>query len=657
MIKIPINGKGQGKMENYPEKKTPIEHADNGVLLEIIETSNQKKYPEETRPCSDVEVQISKPEVKKLPGSVTNCRISIHNTKKCEGCKRWQKDGGDYEFEKIIDTALPRISYLGTAKPSDENPELCEVCAEWKKLEGKTRVKTEQPGERSLNFFRWCRQGRDLTIYEEGGPRKYNPLWSGKDASQIGVFIRNFRILGINESEKVISVHFYLNVVWLDRLLCESVKKKREFTGDDWNVQMTPAEYEKEWKLIKYKKRGDVHWEGPCSNSLMYPVLEIWDTTDVGIDERQNVLSLNKKWIGRDTVYWRRLIRTKINHSFKCRSYPYGYELFKLKIRLISYTHQHLVLFRTKLWYDEHVKQVGVPLAAHSFSYVHPDASLLTDWTVCSVHGWDDRWYCPFDNNDLSYSLPVHVSHGLDTQSCFEAIVVLKRLPLYAVLNIWVWFTLTSTVALLTYQLEINDMADRLAIAVGIIFIQMQLKIQSAEKTPRMQYITALDIHMWLSILMVVVQAIAQVSVFATVKSSLVIKIDTSMFHWNLIFVVVINVMTYCYAKYGQSSTRQQMQKCVENLTGFQNSGPNKFHNTLSLYQDGMFPHEDDIYRESGMKISGYHSFQPLRCSKQYLQQRIERQRLNQLPTDPPRTYRWKISNCLRCPPSRIEWQ
>jgi hypothetical protein len=191
----------------------------------------------------------------------------------------------------------------------------------------------------------------------------------------------------------------------------------------------------------------------------------------------------------------------------------------------------------------------------------------------------------------------------LDTQSSFEALVVLKRLPQYALLNIWVWFTLTSTVALLTYKLERDDMADRLAIAVGIIFIQMQLKIQSAEKTPRMQHITALDIHMWLSIFMVVVQAIAQVLVFATVKKSLFNKKDATMFLYNGIVVGVINFMTFCYAKCGQRLARQHMQKRVENLTGFQNLGPNKFHNTLS-YQDGTFPHEGDNERERGTKIS-----------------------------------------------------
>jgi len=116
-------------------------------------------------------------------------------------------------------------------------------------LEGKTR--DEELADECLqndtrsrfgNFFK-C-EVRDMTKYEHAGPRKYNPVWTGSDESQIGIFIRNLRILGIDEAGKVISVHFYLNVVWLDELLCEYVKKERKFKGDNWKVEMTPCEYE-----------------------------------------------------------------------------------------------------------------------------------------------------------------------------------------------------------------------------------------------------------------------------------------------------------------------------------------------------------------------------------------------------------------------------
>jgi len=661
--------------ENNSEKKSSSKDEDRERVGMII--CGSRKYPEEKSPCSNVESKTCTLRAKKFK-SLT--RTSLTENKKCRGCDRYRKDGRDYEFEEITNAAMPKISYLGTAKPS-KNPEWCEVCAALEKfertekdIESGEKILPNDTRSRFANFFRRCRTVRDMTKYEHTGPRKYNPLWTGKDESQIGIFIRNLRILGIDETEKVISVHFYLNVVWLDELLCDHVKRKRNFKGDKWNVEMTPGEYEEVWKEIKNQKRCAARWEGPCSNSRKCPELKIWDTTTDGMDERQNVFSLNKKWIGKGTVYHRRLIRTKIYHSFQCGSYPFGYEIFKIKIRLISYTKQHLVLFRTKLWYEEHAKQVDIPFAAHSFSYIHPDASLLTDWTVCSVHGWKDRWYCKFDNNDLSYRLPVHVSHGLDTQSSFEAMVVLKRLPRYALINIWVWFSLTSAVALLTYQLDPSqDLADRLAIAVGVIFIQMQLKIQCAAKTPRMTHITALDIHMCLSICMVIGQAMVQILLL---KSRVLDEMNRTAAHYNMIVFVFINILIFMYAKCGQGCSRKRIQREIENLTGFQNVGAEQFENQLSVYESvkkdgevdlessevvrvendrevdlgtsGVFTTKLSGSNEIPTRVSGYHRFQALKVSKHYLRNRIERHKLKKADTDVPICYSCRICDCVR---------
>merc|ERR1719427_933863 len=102
-----------------------------------------------------------------------------------------------------------------------------------------------------------------------------------------------------------------------------------------------------------------------------------------------------------------------------------------------------------------------------------------------------DRFYSEFDNNDLSFRLPVRVSDGKDTQSRFEALIVLKRRPKPVMWNIWLYFTLTSVLGLLTYRIDpVDDLADRLAIAVAIIFVMMGLKWDSSRKTPRVRYVT-----------------------------------------------------------------------------------------------------------------------------------------------------------------------
>jgi len=93
--------------ENSPEIKTGSKDENGDRERKVIERGIQKYYPEEKAQ-------------KKMES--LNYPTSLHGIKKCKGCKRYRKDNGNYEFEKINNAALPNISYLGTAKPS-ERPE------------------------------------------------------------------------------------------------------------------------------------------------------------------------------------------------------------------------------------------------------------------------------------------------------------------------------------------------------------------------------------------------------------------------------------------------------------------------------------------------------------------------------------------------------
>ena len=98
----------------------------------------------------------------------------------------------------------------------------------------------------------------------------------------------------------------------------------------------------------------------------------------------------------------------------------------------MSRTNQYLVLLRTKLWLDAHKKQCPDDvLADHTFAYMHPDNKGLKDWKMCSVHNNEDLFHSRFDNNDLTFRLPVRVTDGKDTQSRYEALFILKRKPTY----------------------------------------------------------------------------------------------------------------------------------------------------------------------------------------------------------------------------------
>jgi len=516
-------------------------------------------------------------------------------TDKCKSCARyWSRKDNVWQFNEISDIkGLANISFRGK-QHSSADPKICLNCyskkyrccmcdVEIEKIgEAVIEPKKQSASSEKLGFNYYCEKCKDQRENvlpeplcepdeDNGTARAHNPLWTGEDNSQIGIFIRNLRIVGLDEGKKTITLQFFLNVCWLDRELWEFIRKGKDICKND-HVKLSYEEYEKFWRTFKDHREAEDDY-----HSNVVPEIKIWDVVAGGMEVRQNTISLNKKWIGDNTVYWRRLVNVELKNSFCSSTYPFGYERFKLTFRLISYTKQHLTLMRTDLWYQEHAKQAGLDIAAHTFAYIVPDKTFMIDWKVCSVHGFKDRWYSKFDHNDLTYRLPVTVSRGLDTQSRYEAWVILKRRPRSVLFIYWVWYSLTSFIALLTWKLKpMEDLPDLLAIAVGIIFIQMGLKIHSASKTPRMPNITALDIHSFCAVLLVVYQATSQVLVVAYFEgndesegSSQLSKVSRNMAWINTGLVVFVNVVIFSYAKCRQRQQKKTLEKMLKTLTGF----------------------------------------------------------------------------------------
>jgi len=491
-------------------------------------------------------------------------------------------------------------------------------------------------------WYSGCCNEKQKGCYDETGPRRYNPIWTGKDDSQIGVFIRNLRIVGLDEEKKTITLQFFLNVCWLHKELCDWYKTHKN-PGDEWHAKLSPKEYENYFKdAQKDFKDANLEWNDYHSN--LFPEVKIWNVVAQGLEERQDVISLNKKWIGPNTVYWRRLVNVKLNNSFCSSTYPFGYEKFRLTIRLISYTKQSLALMRTNLWYEEQTKQVGKSLAARSFSYIVPDKTFMIDWKVCSVHGYKDRWYSKFDHNDLTYRLPVTVSRGQDTTSRFEAWVILKRRPRSVLFVYWVWYTMTSTIALLTWKLDpIGDLADRLAIAVGIIFIQMGLKIHSAAKIPRMPNITVMDAHSFVAVAMVFCEAISQVLLVQFLEGDVDNNEDESnrLLFWDVIFawintglVVFVNIVTFSFAKCKQHRQKRMLEKGLRTFTGFDKE---------PLTIAGK-PLGDCVF-----EVKGHNKHQPIKVTEQDLQKRIDKFSYKKQQSKVTRSVMSKCLSCLSC--------
>jgi len=432
------------------------------------------------------------------------------------GCKRyWDNTIGRFTFKKIDCKALTDSSFLDPVEKQFLNPGFCELC---EPSITKIAYTHHASTPKKTCCRRFCELNDLADFYDENGHKKFNPIWTGKDHNQIGVFLRNLKIEAVDEEEQSISIHFILNLVWLDEDLCKLVKEEnfKDRTINSWFMQMSLEEYEAFFKKA-HQHSGKLELELPTTQEKYHnplPNVKIWNASTVdGYEVREQVISLNKKHIGANTVYWRRIMRVKLNCEYTSRGFPFGYETFKMSIRLMSRTNQHLVLLRTKLWWQAHLKQCRDELLVdHTFAYVHPDNKGLKDWKICSVHNNNDMFYSPFDNNDLSFRLPVRVNDGRNTQSRFEALIILKRQPGFVLWNISVYFALTSCVALLSYNLDpVADQADRLAIAVAIIFVQMGLKWDSGRKTPRVKYVTSLDVHVFLSLSLVVFEAVGQV--------------------------------------------------------------------------------------------------------------------------------------------------
>jgi len=283
----------------------------------------------------------------------------------------------------------------------------------------------------------------------------------------------------------------------------------------------------------------------------------------------------------------------------------------------MSRTNQHLVLLRTKLWRNMHRRQCSVDndiLVDHTFAYLHPDNQGIKDWRVCSVHGNDDKFHSEYDNNDLTFRLPVRVTDGKNTQSRYEALLILKRKPTYVLWNIWHYFTVTTILSLLTYKIDaVEDLPDRVAITVGIIFVQMGLKWDSSRKTARVSHITGLDMHIFLSIALVVVQAITQVISIVICKhmfhnDTLTRTVDNWLCLFSIICVTILNIGTYSLAKKRQNWTKMALEDRLKNFTGFSRY-------PLTYYSEGKPVAYSQREIKSRFKLSGRQSNDPLQST------------------------------------------
>jgi len=669
---ISIDNEGKDTVDSLQAREAVGPACEPHTAKSIDWERQDSVYSDQKCPLFEQKAKLSNDDEDSDTVEVLNLEDLPQRGAECQGdnCKRVYdiNKKRKWSFKKVKNPALSDTSYMKSPVwSSSKNSFKCELCGENQDSEDRSHYnckgdfsykKDQEHGDGSRENCRvdifsqkdnccskpilcickkrswWC--GTSGIMHYWPGKRKHNPIWTGDDPNQLGIFIRNLKVLGIHEGLKTISVQFYLNIVWLDKGFCKWIKQETEIykeMGEMWYLQLRTTEYEERYEQYLHTGQARMSWQEALRGSSLrkpewqyntLPNVVIWNSTNDGYKEIENLISLNKPHIGKDTVYWRRLIRATLHVDFHSRSYPWGYERFLLEIRLLSWTNQHFALLRTKSWYDRHLKFLdgntmcnkakgnmdeiefeeekarNKLLADHTFSYIHPDNSRIPDWKICSVHGGQDQWISFYDNNELQIRLPVRVTRGLDTQSSFEAMIIVKHRPSFVLKDSWWWFSLSTILALLTYQLHPNEWEGRLGIAVAVIFVQMNLRNHTGWRYPRVVHTTALDVHISFSILFVVLQAFIQCVIRYAynlrqnenddeTNSENILQIDLTVGWVNFGLVLLMNLATYGHARCQQRFERLIAESRTRFYTGF---------NVEPLAEHG----EDDIAETVNLK-------------------------------------------------------
>jgi len=584
---------------------------------EVIGSQNSRDRVEEAIPLREIR---SKDDA--IPATATCEDLDQREMKgeyKCNGkdCLRfYQRVHNEYCFKSINNSALAPVSFKSPVAPSSADKTFCEVClpSALRNVVSGVRVADDclRHDEAKCGgcWQKWF-ESTDECDNERIRRRAYNPIWTGDDPTQIGIFIRNLRIQALNIETQTLMLSFYLGIVWLDPEFCDYVKNHQTSQEEDCDLNLTPKDYE------YYCNR----WEKGKKDKKHLPRVRIWNYDGSAFHTRESSFTLSDPTIGHGTVFWERLLQVNILNDFESRTFPFGYEMFELKIRLFE-AKQHLVLFRSKRWHDQHAKQCGEFLAGHSYSYINPHNVRLPDWKICSIHNNEDRWYSKFDNNDLLYSLPVRVSHGIGTQSEFIGLIVMKRRPQFIFWNIWITFTITTLVSLLTYQLDPSDeLSERLKIAVAVFLAQMTQKWVSSYKTPEVTYLTCLDLHICLSMFLVLAEPSLQgllVAIDNRNKNFDLEEADTWLAYINFALVVLANLFTLGFAKYRQRQQRLNIEEKARSWTGFDRE---PLQRAYSTDLQGAWKEGEQIGNR--VRVSGWKDGQPFHITEEARLKRI----------------------------------
>jgi len=388
-------------------------------------------------------------------GSVADTSDDQLSEECCGGCTRFQENG-IFSFRRINNEALADITFKGFAKRSADDERYCERCLPSREFENRKLMWYTEEEEAWRKGWRCCRVKCDQSYLQKVTKKRYNPIWTGNDANQIGVFVRDLRVTGLDLKNSTVGLSFKLTLVWLDEALSKRLNWRfvmfaedeyksfyKEHMGcgcEDILDRPSLAPGSRTQSYDKFPTGGS---ENHQERGYTLPKIKILNSgKDMNVHD--SFFRINDPSLGRNTVQWCRDLH--INQKFKHnnQNFPFGYQTVELKIEL-QRSHRHLVLLRNKRWYNIHKDQVAAAVAAHTFAYINADNSFIQDWRICSVYNNSDRWYSKYDDYKLNYSLMVKTNTKM-----YSALIVIKRSPQFG-FYVWFCFTFTTAISLFSY--------------------------------------------------------------------------------------------------------------------------------------------------------------------------------------------------------------
>mmetsp|Transcript_18403 Transcript_18403/g.69614 ORF Transcript_18403/g.69614 Transcript_18403/m.69614 type:complete len:790 (-) Transcript_18403:352-2721(-) len=282
------------------------------------------------------------------------------------------------------------------------------------------------------------------------------PVWSGEE-HEVGVSLDVQNVASVKTGEQTFSVLASLKVCWRDPELLRLHDVHRDSRVSADTVRNKP-------EVAFLKQRGDV------------TIL----SEEVVVRPKHAV------------VLWRRLVEVTVFDPVNARAFPYDIQDMKIGLRLVPDLERmgrYFVLYEEVA---EELDEVGLPRFLPTIRLTNvmvPEFHILAP----EVPG------CTAEASSAKRWMLTTIDRRVDENASFSCTFWVQRLPLYYSLNVLSMTTFIEVLALPTFGIPADELADRLSFNIGLLLAAIALKFAFADAIPKLPYITLLDFKVYFS--------------------------------------------------------------------------------------------------------------------------------------------------------------